>query len=160
VDNYHGTGRVQGALMTDRTEQQTGEAAVPTRSDDQEIRVAGFLDEHLGGLPQPERPSDMNALRPVSEGTQGVIQFCSRALLEHGRVDMRTVSADPDVGPCLQAPGHHHQKIGSPQPGLVEREVQRFLRAFRAIKSNYDLSHFTSPQIYLFGFRAQLVRFT
>ena len=46
MDDHDGTGSVVGALLTDRAEQQAGDAAAPARADDKQVGLPRRVDEH------------------------------------------------------------------------------------------------------------------
>lgn len=70
-----------GALLADRAEKQPGEAAVPSRPDDQEIVLSDRADEHVAGVAVDDPALDLEAVDGGSQvGDQLLEQLLGRAV--------------------------------------------------------------------------------
>ena len=79
--------------MADRAEQETGEAAVSTGADDQQVGAASLVEEHLRGLTHAQYSLDLDIGLLVAERVDCRIQRRPRTVFEHGRIEGRTESA-------------------------------------------------------------------
>jgi hypothetical protein len=123
-----GQDAVQGALMADRAEQETGEAAVSTRPDDQQGGVASLLDEHLRGLTHAHYSFDLDVVCLFTERGEGRLYHRARVLYEPSRINVRNQSR-PSVGNHRYMPGRDHPQPHTSYRRFVNREAQRVLRA-------------------------------
>jgi hypothetical protein len=127
-------------LLTDRSEQQPGEATVSARADDEQVGVARLVDEDGGRRSFADLPLDGDA---VGVGHNLVHDRVERdlgaaaQLAEIGAGDGREAldALDPDVA---ELPGMDDAQGCLSQLRLVEREPEGGLRSLRAVDADDD----------------------
>ena len=95
-----------GALLTDRAEQQAGEAAVPTRADDKQVGLPRRVDEHCRRASLDDATLDHDAVgighdlvQCGFEGKLGSATKLAEISPDHGGVALDPQTADVAVLP-------------------------------------------------------------
>ena len=138
TDDHDGTGCVVGDLLTDRSEEETGEAASPAAADDDEIGTLRRFDKCAGRRGLPRQQSFDRCDDPVRVDTvDGLIEHCARAyfdVIDHGAGSRREwrcrkVRVVPGMN-CLDACAASACFVDCPR--------QRALRTFRPVDADDD----------------------
>ena len=139
-DDHDRASRVLSALLADRPEQQSGKAAVPARSDDEQIGVAGFVDQHCCGGALDDVALDLDSVRVwhdvVQRGVEGERSGVAQ-LADVAADDWREAlqAGDADVA---ELPGVNDAKSRLSELRLSERKAERLLSPGRAVNTNDD----------------------
>jgi hypothetical protein len=136
VHDHDWAGRVVGALLADRAEQEATEAAVAARADNEQIGAARFVDETRSRRTLDDAALDLDIIELSSHLASHVLeQFLCRPMDSANVAPLqRTVRTEG-------ADGVDDAQRRLPQPRLLEREPQRRLGSGRVVDADDDYAY-------------------
>jgi hypothetical protein len=135
-----GQGAWLRALLAHRSEQESGEAAVTARADDQQVGTHGGLDEDRCGRPLNGRALEFDPGVGTGHLRDGSVEESVGPGLERADVDPHR-RCEPGRGYVRIRPGIDDPQPRAAEPSFLKRPAQRFHRFRGAVDADNDLAH-------------------